>query len=381
MATLTKLRKSILDSYVDAIVNKGPMHIFMKEASTGYIHSFYMRALVAEWTRTQVNKYLYAAKCWVDLSIKLQGTYGNPAALNMGYRFETKDNVPHSWFIADTLDQAYGMLSVAAALDPHDSLYIKILDSVLRYDKYIQQWYLDTEGFAVGYLDGECSSQSAYHTAGSRGISYYAAMYKIFGKEIFRKKGLALLQYALDKLNFDSNFHGSPSHNRAYVCDSLVSAYYILAPDEPGLRSRIENKMREEIIPWALQNQTEYGFWAHDRFGYQPGAMSEIDKSKMGSYSWGMVLGIEIFTKYILPYNPEVEAMLNRAYTWLENNLVPGDIYRWGYHGLAVLAITARLAPKCLFPFGGSITPREQSGTFVSSKMEIHSESRVLQKL
>lgn len=260
MPSITELRKSILDGYVDSIRNKGPMYIFMKEAATGYIHSFYMRALVAEWQRTQSGKYLDAAKSWVELSIRLQGTYGNPAAFNMGYLFETKDNIPHSWFIADTLDQAYGMLNVAAALEPHDPLYIKILDSILRYDQYIQQWFLGAEGFAVGYLDGEYSSKEAYHTAGSRGISYYAAMYKVFGKEIFKEKGLALLEYVLNKLDFNSNFHGSPLHNRSYVSDALVSAYYVLAHDDEIIRTRIKDKVSKEIIPWALLNQTVDGF-------------------------------------------------------------------------------------------------------------------------
>ena len=379
MPSITELRESILGGYVDSIRNEGPMYIFMKVAATGYIHSFYMRALAAEWKRTHAEKYLDAAKSWVELNIRLQGSYGDPAALNMGYLFETKDNIPQSWFIADTLDQAYGMLSVAAALDPHDPLYIKILDSVLRYDKYIQQWFLGTDGFSVGYLDGEYSAKAAYHTAGSRGVCYYAAMYKVFGKEIFREKGLALLEYVLNKLDFDSNFHGSPLHNRSYASDALVSAYYVLAHDDQALRTRIKNKMSKEIIPWALRNQTEDGFWPHDRFGHQPGAMRKIDKSEMGPYSWGMAAGIEIFAKYILPPDSNVETMLDRAYAWLENNLVPGDIHRWGYHSWAILAIIARLSPNSLFPFGDFLPSQNKVRTAILSRTEIHQESKALQ--
>lgn len=379
MSSIIELRKSILDEYVDSIRNKGPMYIFMKEAATGYIHSFYMRALVAEWERTHEAKYLDAAKAWVAFSIKLQGTYGDPAALNMGYLFETKDNIPHSWFIADTLDQAYGMLNVAAALDPHDPQYIKILDSILRYDQYIQQWFLGTEGFAVGYLDGEYSSKEAYHTAGSRGISYYAAMYKVFGKEVFREKGLALLEYVLNKLDFDSNFHGSPLHNRSYVSDAMVSAYYVLAHDNQAMRIRIKDKVSKEIIPWALQNQTADGFWPHDRFGHQPGAMRKIDKSEMGPYSWGMVFGIEIFARYILSADPKVEAMLERAYAWLESNLVSGDVHRWGYHSWAILAISSRLSPGCLFPFGSFLPSHNKTKPAILSRTAKHSDSKILQ--
>ncbi|MEI8244644.1 MAG: hypothetical protein WCI51_02370 [Lentisphaerota bacterium] len=379
MTSIIKLRKSILDCYVDSICNKGPMYIFMKEAATGYIHSFYMRALMAEWERTHDAKYLDAAKSWVEFSIRLQGSYGDSAAFNMGYLFETKDNTPHSWFIADTLDQAYGMLNVAASLDPHDPLYIKILDSVLRYDQYIQQWYLGTEGFAVGYLDGEYSATDAYHTAGSRGISYYAAMYQIFGKKIFKEKGLALLEYVLNKLDFDSNFHGSPLHNRSYVSDAMVNAYYVLAYDNEIIRSRIKDKVSKEIIPWAKLHQAEDGFWPHDRFGHQPGAMPKIDKSDMGSYSWGMVFGIEIFAKYILTPDPKTEAMLDSAYAWLEDNLVPGDVSRWGYHSRAILAITSRLSPECLFPFGSFLPSQNKTKTAIFSRRAKRSESKILQ--
>jgi hypothetical protein len=365
MASIEKLRESILDVYVGSIQNKGSMQIFMKECATGYLHSFYMRALMAEWDRTRSEKYLDAAKAWVEFSIRLQGTYGDPAAYNMGYLYETKDNIPGNWFIADTLDQAYGMLNVAAALEPHDPLYIKILDSVLRYDKYIQQWFLGTDGFAVGYLDGECSTENAYHTAGSRGVSYYAAMYKVFGKEVFREKGLALLEYVLNKLDFNSNFHGSPLHNRSYVSDSLVCSYYVLAHDDQALRIRIKDKMSKEIIPWAVLNQTEDGFWPHDRFGHQPGAMRKIDKSEMGPYSWGMTSGMEIFSKFILPPDPKVETMLEHSYAWLENNLVAGDINRWGYHSWAILAIIARLSPERLFPYGNCLQTEKKERTVI----------------
>jgi hypothetical protein len=294
----------------------------------------------------------------------------------MGHLFETKNNISHSWFIADTLDQAYGMLNVASTLDPHDPLYIKILDSVLRYDKYIQQWFLGIDGFALGYIDGEYSSKKAYHTASTRGVCYYAALYKILGKIVFKDKGLALLESVLEQLDMDSNYHGSPLHNRCYASDALVCAYYVLAVGNKDLQARIKNKMNDAIIAWALQCQTEDGFWAHDRFGHQPGAMSKVDKSRMGVYSWGMVAGIEIFAKSILPPDREVRTMLDRAYAWLETYLIAGDINRWGYHSWATLAIHARLSSQHLFPYGDFLLPWKQRK---SNIMEVPEKSRVLQ--
>lgn len=107
--------------------------------------------------------------------------------------------------------------------------------------------------------------------------------------------------------------------------------------------------------------------------------MRKIDKSEMGPYSWGMVFGIEIFAKYILPPDSKVEAMLDRAYTWLEDNLIPGDINRWGYHSWAILAITSRLSPGCLFPFGSFLPSQNKTKTAILSRTEKHSESKILQ--
>jgi hypothetical protein len=252
-------------------------------------------------------------------------------------------------------------LNFAYELNPHDDLYPKLLKSLLEYDKYIQTWYHGEDGFAVGFIDGKKSTEEPYHTACTRGVCYYSAMYKVFGKECFRKKGLALLEYVLEKLDFSSNYHGSPLHNRCYASDALVNAYYVLSKGDEKLQKRICVKMQKDIIPWAIENQTIDGFWPHDRFGYQPGAMKVIDKSKLGAYSWGLLLGLEIFS-HILPDDNKLNATLQKSYTWLEENIDVTDENRWGYHSWATLAFAAKKYPQNIFPFGEYIPSRKECG-------------------
>lgn len=351
-----KLCTDIADVYAGFMNDYGAMHVFMKECATGYIHSFNIRALCSMWKLTGDDKYLAAVKAWADLSVRMQGTYGDPAAYNMGYLFEAPGNVPKSWFCADTLDQGFALLNVAMILEPDDPLFIKILDSVLRYESYIRRWYLGEDGFAVGFMDGE-EPAGAYHTAVTRAICFYASMLKIFNKEVYRARGKALLEYLLDKLDMNSNYHGSPLHNRCYASDALACGYYVLSTDgDAELKKRILNKMENELLPWAVSHQTPDGFWAHDRFGYQPGAAKPvIDKKSMGAYSWGMVAGFQVFAGNLLSGNRQMRETLDRAYEWLLDNVVVGDPNRWGYHGWVMLALLALKHPDMLFPFGDKI--------------------------
>ena len=129
-----KLCADMADVYAGLMNDCGAMHVFMKECATGYIHSFNIRALCSMYRLTGEKKYLTAVRAWTDFSIRMQGTYGDSAAYNMGYLFTAPGNVPNSWFCADTLDQGFALLNVAMILEPDDPLYIKILDSVLRYE-------------------------------------------------------------------------------------------------------------------------------------------------------------------------------------------------------------------------------------------------------
>lgn len=359
MNKLEQLYWQTLDLYAEKMNNCGAMHIFMKECATGYIQSFNIRAACAGYLLSRDEKYLYAVKSWAELSIRLQGSYGDPAAYNMGYLYEAPDNKPVSWFCADTLDQAFALLNIAFILEPDDPLYIKILNSVLKYEKYIQRWNLGENGFAVGYIDGT-EPAGSYHTAVTRAICFYASMLKIFSKEIYRIKGKKLLNHLLDKLDMDSNYHGSPLHNRCYASDALACGYYILANDEDiELKEKIIRKMEKELLPWAVTHQTPNGFWAHDRFGYQPGATPPLkDISVMGAYSWGMVAGFQLFANDLLKDNEDMQKILAKAFSWLENNHQPGTSGQWGYHGWAMLSVIARFHAEKFFPFNNIINKK-----------------------
>ena len=145
MTKLEQLFWQTADLYAGKMNNLGAMHIFMKECATGYIQSFNIRAACSAYMLSGDEKYLNAVKGWAELSIRLQGSYGDPAAYNMGYLYESPDNKPVSWFCADTLDQAFALLNIAYLLEPDEPLYIKILDSVLKYEKYVSRWYLGTQ--------------------------------------------------------------------------------------------------------------------------------------------------------------------------------------------------------------------------------------------
>lgn len=352
MRTLDELRLELVESYTERMVDAGPMHVFMKDCATGYIHSFNIRALCSEYLLSGNTRCLEACKRWAHLSIRLQGTYGEPGAYNMGYLFESPGNVPKSWFCADTFDQGFALLNVAAILDPSDPLYIQILESILRYDSYIQRWNLGKNGFALGYMDGE-EPPGCYHTAVARGICFYSSMLNVFHKSIYRERARTLLEYLLEKIDFNSNYHGSPLHNRCYAADALYFGYYLIAkPEDYKFKECIVNKISGEFLPWAIKNQTPAGYWPHDRLGYQPGTCKPtVDTSIVGPYSWGMVEGFQLFANELLRDNTELTGLLERAFSWLLPHAVPGNCDRWGYHGWAMLAILAKEHPETLFPF------------------------------
>jgi len=351
MKTLENLAIEISNIYADAINNKGPMYIAVKECFTGYLHSFHIRGILAHYQKHGKEEWLNAAKSWADWSVRMQGTYGDPAAYNMGYLFETQNGVPDSWFVADCTDQAVALLDVAYMLEPSDPLYIRILESLLKFDVYIQQWNLGDKGFGLGYIDCEYMNKESYHCAVARCISYCSAMYLVFGKEIFRERGVTLTNHMIECDDFSSNYHGAPSTNRCYASFALLDAYYVLAENDEKLKQRILTKVSEEIIPWAIENQTDEGFWAHDRFGHQPGAAKPVDKSRFGSYSWGIAIGLEIFSK-LLPSIDKLPETIERIYTYMQEKLTPGDVYKWGNHSWGTVAIAAKLYPEYILPMG-----------------------------
>jgi hypothetical protein len=349
MKPLSTLAREISDIYADGILNKGPMHIAMTESFTGYIHSFHIRGLLAHYRGTGKGDWLKAAKVWADWSIRLQGSYGDPAAYNMGYLFETKDGIPNSWFIADTMDQAMALLNVAHLLEPSDPLYARLLESLLRFDAYIQKWNLGEQGFALGYMDGELLDQESYHCAVARGISYYSAMSLVFGAGVFQARGMTLVRHMLEHDDLSANYHGSPLTNRCYASFALSDAYYVLAAGNDALKEEIVKKMCSCIIPWAIENQTEEGYWIHDRFGDQPGATAAREKKELGPYTWGLLYGLEVFSR-LLPKDDALLAVIEKCYSYMEASLVPGDINRWGHHCWGTMAIAARLYPEQIFP-------------------------------
>jgi hypothetical protein len=348
---------AVSELYADAMLNQGPMQVAVNECFTGYIHSFHVRALLAHWKAFQNSEWLEAAKAWADWSVRMQGTYGDPAAYNMGYLFTTKRGIPNSWFVADTLDQAFALLNVADSLESDDELYSIILNSVLKYDEYIQRWYLGKRGFALGYLDGELLDKEPYHTATTRGICYYAAMYKIFGKSEFQTKGIELLEAYLSQDDPDSNFHGSPLHNRCYASDALLCANYLFSelPEAYSkVKAKIMDDIRNRIIKWSIANQEPAGYWVHDRFESTHGAAQPLDRSKVGPYSWGLLLGLEFFSKKFKE-DSALAQTVDKAYYYLINNLEPGDVNLWGGNSWASVAIAGRLYPQNMFPYGNSL--------------------------
>lgn len=351
MKTLEELAIEISDVYAEGMNKKGPMHIAVNECFTGYLHSFQIRGILAHYQHHGKKEWLEAAKTWADWSIRMQGTYGDPAAYNMGYLFETEDGIPKSWFVADTTDQAVALLNVAYVLEPSDPLYIRILESILKFDSYIQQWNLGKDGFALGYMDGEKLDKVAYHCAVARCISYYSGMYLTFGKKIYHERGVTLVNHMLEHDDFSSNYHGAPSTNRCYASFALLDAYYVLTENDDELKQRILKKVAEEIIPWAIENQTKQGFWAHDRFGHQPGAAKPIDKTRMGSYTWGVLLGIDFFGRLLDPIEG-LDDTIKKCYEYMQNTLTPGDINRWGNHCWGSTVIAAKLYPHYCFPMG-----------------------------
>jgi hypothetical protein len=352
MKTLEELSVEISDTYANAMNDKGPMYVAAKECFTGYLHSFQIRGIIAHYLQHGKEEWLDAAEKWADWSIRMQGTYGDPAAYNMGYLFETKDGVPESWFVADTTDQAVALLNIAHTLEPSNPLYIRILESVLKFDDYIQQWNLGENGFALGYMDGENLNKESYHCAVARCISYYSAMYLIFNKKIYLQRGLTLTEHLLKHDDFNSNFHGAPSTNRCYASFALSDAYHILANGNDELQERILDKVAAEIVPWAIENQTEEGFWIHDRYaGYQPGAAQPLDKQTFGTYTWGVLYGLEIFSK-LLPEIDGLQETIDKSYTYMMENLNSEDQNRWGHHCWGTVAIAAKLYPQNCFPMG-----------------------------
>ncbi len=340
----------IADIYSKAMLELGPMHISINLCGAGYLHSFHIRGLLAHYRHFGTPDYLEAAKSWADWSVKMQGIYGNEAAFNMGYRYETNRGIPLSWFVADTLDQAYALLHVAAELPHTDKLRDRIFQAVLKYDAYIQQWFLGEKGFALGYMDGEKLDREIYHTATTRGICFYSAMYELFHDEIYRRKGWQLVTAYIRDGNKESKYHGSPLHNRCYASDAMVCAYYILAGNETQ-RQTILNVVSQVIVSWAVTHQMPQGYWVHDRNRGDPGSPNPIDRSEVGPYSWGLLLGLEIFCQ-LLNSNPALDLTLERGYGFLANVMEPGDKNQWGYHCWASVAIAARLYPKYIFPWG-----------------------------
>jgi hypothetical protein len=349
MRLLSVLATEISDIYADGMLQKGPMHIAIKECFTGYIHSFHIRGMLAHYGATGRKEWLEAAKLWADWSIRMQGSYGDSDAYNMGYLFETESGIPKSWFIADTMDQAMALLNVAHLLNPADPLYGRIIDSILRFDTYIQKWNLGDDSFALGYMDGENLDKQSYHCAVARGISYYSAMSIVLGSKIFKARGIALLRHMLLHDDFNSNYHGSPLTNRCYASFALSDAYYVLADGDDILMAEVLKKMQDDIIPWAIENQTAEGYWIHDRFEGQPGATKPKQKKGIGPYTWGLLYGLEVFNR-LLPQNDKLDNVINKSYNYMESSLEPGDINRWGHHAWGTMAIAVRLYPKTIFP-------------------------------
>lgn len=355
MTNLSTLATDISNIYTTPMLKRGPMAIAMEECFTGYVHSFHIRGMLAHYQHDGNKRWLKAARLWADWSIRMQGSYGHPDAYNMGYGFDAEDGIPKSWFVADTTDQALGLLNVAWLLEPDDPLYRRLLNSLLRFDAYIQLWNLGEDGFALGYMNGGNLNQEAYHCAVARCISYYAAMSLVFGSPVFKARGLALVRHMITHDDFKSNYHGSPLTNRCYASYALTDAYHVLAVDDNTLREEILDKVRNEIIPWAIENQTEEGFWIHDRFGDQPGATEARNEAKtakkFGPYTWGLLYGLEVFSK-LLPKDDTLQSAIERCYGYMESHLIPGDVNRWGHHSWGSTAIAARLYPECLFPMG-----------------------------
>jgi len=352
----SKLERQALEIsnlYVSTMLDLGPMHIMVEICNAGYLHSFNIRGLLAHNHYFNRPDYLEAALIWADWSIRMQGVCGDDAAFNMGYCLEAQNGKLLNWFIADTLDQAYALLHVADEIDKNDELCDRILNAVLKYDDYIQQWFMGESGFALGYMDGKKLDKEMYHTATTRGICYYASMYKTFANETYRKKGLQLVTAYLNNGHSDSHYQGSPSHNRCYASDAMVNAYYILAENDKQ-RQAILEKFDNVIVSWAVANQMPEGYWQHDRNQGNPGSAKPLDKVEVGPYSWGLLLGLEIFSK-LLPQNDELKKTVDRGYNHLANILKPGDINRWGYHCWATVAIAAKLYPQYIFPLGGSL--------------------------
>lgn len=357
---LRTLAKKISDKYADAVLNQGPMSVFMNECATGYQHSFHIRGLLAHYQATGNERWLKAAKEWSDFSIKMQGTYGHPDAYNMGYLYDAEDGVPKSWFVADTTDQAVGLLDVAMLLEPEDPLYVRILESVLKFDDYIQQWNLGENGFSLGYMDGENLNKKSYHCAVARCISYYAAMHVVFGKTIYIERARTLTEHMLQHDDFNSMYHGAPSTNRCYASYALSDAYHIVAVNDESLKTRILDKVATEIIPWALKNQTPEGYWIHDRYeGYQPGATHPPERQGFGPYSWGILYGLQIFSKE-LPKNDDLDNAIDKLYAYMKKTLDPDDVHRWGHHTWGTVAIAARLYPENILPMGKGMEVSEQ---------------------
>ncbi len=342
----------ITNLYSEAMLESGPMHIMMKMCGAQYLHSFNIRGLLAHNRHFNKPEYLKAARIWAEWSVRMQGVCGDDAAFNMGYCLETKNGKLSSWFVADTLDQAYALLHVADEIDKNDKLCDKILNAVLKYDDYIQQWFMGEHGFSLGYMDGEKLDKEMYHTATTRGICYYTAMYKTFGKEIYRKKGLQLLTAYLNASSSDSHYHGSPLHNRCYASDAMACAYYVLS-ENAKQREAILKKVDNTIVSWAISNQMPQGYWVHDRNQCDPGSAKPLDKTKVGPYSWGLLLGLELFAK-LLPGNTELQKTTEQGYDYLANVMEPGDANKWGYHAWATIAIAARLYPQYIYPLGNS---------------------------
>jgi hypothetical protein len=348
----------VSDLYSSTMLESGPMHAMMELCGAGYLHSFNIRGLLAHNRHFNKPEYLEAARIWAAWSVRMQGVCGNEAAYNMGYCLETKNGKLLSWFVADTLDQAFALLHVANEIDKTDELCDKILNSVLKYDDYIQQWFMGERGFSLGYMDGEKLDKVMYHTATTRGICYYTSMYKTFGKEIYRKRGLQLLTAYLNEGLSDSHYHGSPLHNRCYASDAMACAYYVLVENDEQRKS-ILDKVENTIISWAVANQVPQGYWVHDRYEGDPSSAKPLDKTKVGPYSWGLLLGLKIFANFF-PENKELNKAIEQGYDYLANVMEPGDANQWGYHAWATIALAAKLYPQYIFPLGNTLVNKEQ---------------------
>jgi hypothetical protein len=329
----------------DVLINEGSMNVFMNHCATGYIMAFHVRAMLSKYLKHGDERWMKAAKDWAHLSIRMQGTYGDPAAYNMGYAYVTRDGTPEHWFLADTFDQASSLLLVAHLLEPSDPLYLQILESVLRFDEYIQQWNLGEDGFANAFKYYENRSKSC-SIAISRAPTYYAIMHRVFGKKTYRDRAVLLLNHLIDNDDFERGVGGSPTHNRHYAGDALVSGYYLLAGDDEQLKKRIVDKVRKDIIPWAFEKQLEEGYWAHDR-GNDVGSTTAT--KKFGSYSVGIVYCLQML-RHELDDVAGLDGLINRFYSFLVGYLDPEDTNRWGCHAWLSLLITARAYPECLLP-------------------------------